>query len=118
MKGDGGAAAAAIVKVTCPRCGDLDLSPDDVEIPLPSLDSPTSYRFACPSCGTINVKPANQRAVDMLAAVGARQVSWDAPVVVELRRSRSFNEDDVAELTRELESPDWLDRLRRVASNH
>ena len=49
MNGDGGDAAAAIVKVTCPRCGDLDLSPDDVEIPLPSLDSPTSSRFACSS---------------------------------------------------------------------
>lgn len=39
-----------MVRVNCPDCGDIRLSPKDIEVSLYSKTNTGNYRFTCPTC--------------------------------------------------------------------
>jgi predicted RNA-binding Zn-ribbon protein involved in translation (DUF1610 family) len=45
---------AVIIKATCPTCGDVDLTPDAVQLQI----LPPRYSFVCPGCGDWITRPA------------------------------------------------------------
>jgi hypothetical protein len=59
-----------------------------------------TFRFNCPRCGRRVEKRAVGRVADMLVAAGALE-----------EEVRPLSLDDLAELRRDLESDDWLQRL-------
>ena len=58
------------IKTTCTRCGDVQLSPEDLELELDPSEEMGSYRFACPTCAFVQRRPANARVVSVLLATG------------------------------------------------
>lgn len=58
------------IKATCARCGDVDLTSDDVELHIGPAPLGNTYCFSCPDCGSFVEKPADGRIVRLLLAGG------------------------------------------------
>lgn len=59
------------IKTTCAHCGDVELGPDDIWLELDPSKNSGAYRFFCPSCNSLQRRPANNRIVSVLLATGA-----------------------------------------------
>ena len=59
------------IKATCPTCGEVGLTPADIELRVDEVDASSSfYAFDCPSClGNVR-KPADERVVRLLVSGG------------------------------------------------
>lgn len=88
-----------IVRVTCPVCSDIAVSVADVRV-LRDPANGDKFRFHCPRCGRAVEKRAVGRVAEMLLAAGALE-DRVAPLSLE----------DLAELRRDMEADDWLERL-------
>jgi len=63
------------IRASCPSCGEVDLRPDDVTLRVVrSFDglvgNGSSYRFCCPDCEELVVKPADDRIAQLLTTGG------------------------------------------------
>jgi predicted RNA-binding Zn-ribbon protein involved in translation (DUF1610 family) len=58
------------IKTTCSRCGDVELTPNDLALELEPSEESGTYRFNCPECGEVERRPANARVVSVLLATG------------------------------------------------
>ena len=59
------------IRATCPTCGEVGLTPDEIELRVDDNDSSASYyAFACPSCFGNVRKPADERVVRLLVSGG------------------------------------------------
>src|SRR5919106_3516282 len=47
-----------IVRATCPTCGDVELKPADLELRICSTPAFSIYVFSCTTCDTLVAKPA------------------------------------------------------------
>ncbi len=64
---------------TCPRCGDVKLVPDDIELWVCSRRIASFYRFVCPVCRSLVVKPAGEQVMLILAGAGIMPHAWFYP---------------------------------------
>ena len=71
------------IKTTCDRCGDVELIPDDLALELDPNEESGTYRFECPSCGSIQRRPANPRVVSVLLATGVAYEVINASPITE-----------------------------------
>ena len=109
----------AIVRATCPACGEVDLPANEVELRLdPSAEDDAvltgRYAFTCPSCLTTISKDADRRAAELLMEGGA-QVKF---IVVAKHpenppAGRALTWDDLLDLHVLLERDDWFELLMR-----
>lgn len=59
------------IKATCPTCGEVGLTPQDIELRVDDNDTTASfYAFDCPSCMGNVRKPADERVVRLLISGG------------------------------------------------
>lgn len=103
------------IRATCPSCGEVELTPEDLELKVCSSNSTSSYyRFCCPLCTEEVRKPADDRIVQLLISGGVQATVWelasedphgDAPV---------FTIDDLLDFHNLLQSDDWYDALLRA----
>ncbi len=56
------------IKVTCPDCGDIDLSPADLSLCV--APNWAHYSFTCSECGVTLFKTADAEVVDLLSSAG------------------------------------------------
>ncbi len=98
----------AIVRVTCPNCGDKDLSPQDMSLRVfEAIDAEKSwciYRFICPECKRPSEQSGPMNTAKWLVRVG---VAYNIEKVPEEARESHdgapFTEADVETLLT------WLD---------
>ena len=87
----------ATIRASCPDCGDVELTTDDVSVRVCTADNQGTYLFRCPECSMTVVKPAEPRTVDLLVASGVSYTTWSPPL--ELREPRGdgdpFSHDDL-----------------------
>lgn len=103
-----------IIKASCPECGDVEVAPGRVKIILCSSNGEASYTFRCPSCGFIVAKPVERRIVEVLVAAGVRLQFWRLPEELsEHHDGPPLDEHDAASLRDALETPGWVDFLRK-----
>lgn len=91
------------IRTTCSRCGDVELTTDDIGLELTAEGSTGSYRFACPFCGDTQRRPANHRVVSILLATG---VSYEI-----VSPTGPITEDEIEQFAQALESDSWYSRL-------
>jgi predicted RNA-binding Zn-ribbon protein involved in translation (DUF1610 family) len=93
------------IRTTCPSCGDVELTIDDVGLEMAVGAEEGSYRFECPFCGTTQRRPASRRVVSVLLATGVTYeiVATPSPIT----------EDEIDEFAAALNGEDWF---REVAS--
>lgn len=89
----------ATIRATCPSCGDVELTPGQVQVLVCSDDNRASYAFRCPECHLMVSKPTDTRVVDILLSSGVRLVRWDAPAELsEPHHGDPISWDDILEL--------------------
>lgn len=88
----------ALIRASCPTCGDVELTTRDVRVLLCSSTYESSYAFQCPSCHLAVAKPAEPRVVDVLLASGIALTVWHMPAELDEPRSGApISYDDLLE---------------------
>lgn len=82
------------IKTTCSRCGDVDLTPQDLVLELGDGDA-GAYRFSCPTCGQVERRGATPRVVSILLATG---------VAVDVAEPPPISEEEIARFVQALDS--------------
>jgi predicted RNA-binding Zn-ribbon protein involved in translation (DUF1610 family) len=74
------------IRTTCPRCGEVDMSPESILLSIRDRAGEGSYRFSCPTCMNTIEKPADRKVVALLlsagvelAGEGAEELEQQAP---------------------------------------
>jgi hypothetical protein len=102
----------ATIRASCPDCGDVELTTQDMTVRVCAEDNRGSYAFRCPTCTMTVSKSAEQRIVDLLVSSGVRLEVWRLPA--ELRERPTglpFTHDDLLELHELLQTDDWFATL-------
>lgn len=102
----------ATIRASCPTCGDVELTSDDVTALVCADRDESSYAFQCPECLGAIVKPADSRIIDLLVASGVRLNVWSMPAELdEPRHGLPITYDDLLEFHFELQQDDWFERV-------
>jgi predicted RNA-binding Zn-ribbon protein involved in translation (DUF1610 family) len=59
-----------VIKATCPSCGDVELTPQQVRLVTSNLPERSYYSFTCAACGDLVRKPAGTEVVRLLRVGG------------------------------------------------
>jgi hypothetical protein len=109
---------AAIVRATCPTCGDIELTVDQVQVQVCVTTGSSTYSFLCPACAFIVNKEANDSVVESLTSAGSRLVAWALPAELgEPKVGPRITHDDLLEFHLALESADWQTELAFLTTN-
>lgn len=68
------------IKATCPTCGDVDLTPEDVTVTVARELGWSTYTFRCATCADAVCKPADEEVVQLLTGAGVRIEMLDIPL--------------------------------------
>ena len=102
------------IKATCPACGEVEMTGDDIELMVCSSAPLSYYAFVCPSCRDRIRKPADDHIVSLLISGGVEAMVWDVPAeALEPRTGPALSYDDL------LDFGLWLgmsDDLARIAA--
>lgn len=97
------------IKATCPTCGDVDLTTDDVRLRVCSIPELSYYAFDCPQCTEEVRKPADDSVVTVLIAGGVVAEVWEVPEeYFETHAGPALNYDDLLDFVTALSATDDL----------
>lgn len=103
------------IKATCPTCGEVGLSPSEIELRVHAADHTASfYSFACPRCLCVVRKPADERVVQLLASGGVECLPLYAePLVTPSIRldGPPISHDDLLDFHALLRTDEWFAEL-------
>ena len=100
------------IKATCPGCGEVDLTAEDILLRIGGQASSNSYGFSCPDCGDFVEKPADDRIVRLLLSGGVMPMLMHVPAeALEPKQGPPINYDDLLAFHEVLKSDEWLDEL-------
>jgi hypothetical protein len=101
----------ATIRATCPTCGDVELSSEDMQVLVCSSDQTAAYAFQCPVCRLIITKPTDHRVVDVLVSSGVALRTWQMPAeMAEVHSGPPISWDDVLEFHFLVNEPGSLER--------
>ncbi len=107
----------ATIRASCSACGDVELTSRDVTVRVCREDSSGTYSFRCPRCGTVSLKDAEPRIVELLVTSGARLVTWSLPQeLAEVHDGDPIDHDDLLDFHMLLEGDGWMETLERLTS--
>jgi hypothetical protein len=105
------------IKATCPDCGEVDLTADDILLRIATGQGSNTYGFSCPSCSEFVEKPADERVIRLLLSGGVMPMLVHVPAeALETHSGPPIDHDDLLEFHELLESDDWFTQLS-AASN-
>ena len=64
---------------TCPACGDVSLTTDEISLQVCSRRSASFYRFECSICKQLVIKPADEQVIRTLIEAGTELQTWFYP---------------------------------------
>ena len=99
------------IKATCPRCGEVDLTPDDIVLSVSTTGDGSTYSFDCHGCNNRISKPADSRIVQLLISGGVK-----ANMVKHERHAPAdppFTYDDLLDFHMMLEDDDAVGKFLR-----
>ena len=100
------------IKATCPGCGEVDLTAEDILLRIGGNQSANTYGFTCPTCKQFIEKPADERIVRLLLSGGVMPMLVHVPAeALEAKEGPAINHDDLLAFHEILEADDWFDRL-------
>jgi predicted RNA-binding Zn-ribbon protein involved in translation (DUF1610 family) len=100
------------IKATCPGCGEVDLTADDILLRIGAGNQANTYGFSCPDCGDFIEKPADERIVRLLLSGGVMPTLVHVPAeVLEPRDGPPIDYDDVLAFHELMQHEDWFDQL-------
>jgi hypothetical protein len=100
------------IKATCPGCGEVDLTAEDILLRIGGSRSSNTYGFSCPTCAEFIEKPADDRIVRLLLSGGVMPVLMHVPAeALEAREGPAITHDDLLAFHEMLKGDDWLEQL-------
>lgn len=100
------------IKATCPGCGEVDLTANDILLRIGGARTSNTYGFSCPTCSEFVEKPADDRIVRLLLSGGVMPVLMHVPAeALEQHEGPPITHDDLLSFHEILEHDDWLDQL-------
>ncbi|MFN2389185.1 MAG: hypothetical protein ABR575_06205 [Actinomycetota bacterium] len=100
------------IKATCPTCGEVALTADDIVLRIAALSPSNSYCFSCPECRTVVQKPADERVVRLLLSGGVTPLLIQVPAeALERPAGPPINHDDLLSFHELLQGDDWFEQL-------
>lgn len=100
------------IEATCPTCGSVEVTPDDIELGVCTNADASYYSFTCPVCAEHVKKKAEDRVIQLLIAEGVRPRNWTVPAeMLEDRSGPALTSDDVLDFLLELADDEWFSRL-------
>lgn len=101
------------IKATCPTCGEVSLTPDDIELRVDLADGTRCYySFTCPGCYWEVRKPADQRVVRLLESGGVEALPLPPATAPKPRfEGPPITHDDLLDFHTLLDGDEWFDRL-------
>lgn len=91
------------IRTTCEGCGDVELSTSDIALELTGAGDAGSYRFSCPMCSAVQVRPATKRVVSILLATG---VNYEIVL-----STGPITEAEIDDFIGQLDEDDWISKL-------
>jgi hypothetical protein len=102
------------IKATCPVCGEVDLTTDQVRLMVCTVAEHSYYAFDCAGCVEEIRKPADKQVVALLMAGGVVATSWRIPAeALELKTGPPINYDDLLDFALRLQRADHLAAFAR-----
>ncbi|MBW3574250.1 MAG: hypothetical protein KY450_05185 [Actinobacteria bacterium] len=99
----------ATVRASCPDCGDVEISTDDVQVRVCVETSVGSYAFRCPVCRAPVAKHAEAGIVHLLVSSGSPLTMWRLPAELsEAHRGPALTHDDLLAFHHLLETDGWF----------
>lgn len=84
------------IKASCPSCGDVELTPQQVRLVVCSAPGWSYYAFTCTCCHEEIRKPAGKDIVALLVSGGVVAESWDVPAeALEEHSGPALTYDDI-----------------------
>jgi hypothetical protein len=106
------------IRASCPSCGDVDLTVNDVSVRVCSNDHRGSYAFRCPECELAVAKPAEPNVVELLVASGVQMSVWELPAELwEPRMGEPISHDDLLDFHELLSDERWFERLSAMVDS-
>lgn len=103
------------IKASCPGCGDVELTPQQVRLVVCSVKSWSYYAFTCTGCHDEVRKPAGRDVVALLISGGVVAEPWSVPAeVLEQHDGPVLSYDDVLDFALWLEHADMLSAAAAV----
>lgn len=100
------------IKATCPGCGEVDLTAEDILLRIGGSQLRNTYGFSCPDCGSFVEKPADDRVVRLLLSGGVVPQLVHVPAeVLEVHDGPPLTHDDLLTFHEVLEGDNWFDEL-------
>ena len=100
------------IKASCPLCGEVQLTPEDVSLMVCSSAPLSYYAFQCPTCHDEVRKPADDHVVSLLVSGGVPATSWDLPAeALEVKAGPALDYDDLLDFALQLGTTDCLASL-------
>jgi endogenous inhibitor of DNA gyrase (YacG/DUF329 family) len=97
------------IKASCPACGEVELTSDDVTLRVCTSAPLSYYSFRCPTCQDEVRKPADDHVVSLLLSGGVRAHVWDIPAeALEPKPGPSLTYDDLLDFLLLLSRTDSL----------
>ncbi|MFO0971058.1 MAG: hypothetical protein U0520_01765 [Candidatus Saccharimonadales bacterium] len=112
---------------SCPDCGDIEVTDNDMKVITKESDDKSFYRFTCTKCNTIVLRDAEPRIVQLLIASGVLHKRWDdrAAEMDEIRErwqgenaAAPITHNDAIEFHKLLDGQDWLKHFLGEAVGH
>ena len=107
----------ALVRASCPSCGDVELPGTALQARRCETTGEGSYSFGCPECSTVVVKPADQRLLDLLVASGIPMTVWSLPSeLAEDHTGDPISYDDILAFHDLLSTDDWFAQVEELVA--
>ncbi len=104
------------IKASCPTCGEVELTPEDVALMVCTHAPLSYYAFECQSCGVEVRKPADDHVVSLLVSGGVPAQVWELPgEALEDKGGPVLSYDDLLDFALQLGETDLLAALAGAA---
>lgn len=100
-----------VIKATCPSCGDVELTPQQVRLVTSNVPDRSYYSFTCAACGDLVRKPAGAEVVRLLRVGGVVAERVHVPAeALEAHEGPVLTWDDVIDFST------WLQNAATIAA--
>ncbi|HZN12860.1 MAG TPA: hypothetical protein VFB78_01220 [Acidimicrobiales bacterium] len=106
------------MRATCPTCGDVELTVDQLTAIVCATNNEGSYAFQCPECGMAVVKEAEAHVVELLASAGVRLSVFELPAELEEPHlGQPLTHDDLLAFHDRLQGDDWFAEVEALVAD-
>jgi hypothetical protein len=102
------------IKASCPTCGEVDLSAEEILLRIATAQRASSYGFSCPTCSDFVEKAADDRVVKLLLSGGVIPLMVNVPAeALEIHDGPAFTYDDALAFHEVLQGDEWFEALTK-----